>query len=145
MQLVGILRSSRRRHPRPPPRLSPLSDETLLHYGWRSRQSLSSILGRVEHNDTLHLKPHQRRDHGPSAQAGSEHEHAEPSSIRNLTTQRRESLRFVCEVSQQGIKCYEIAVAPESGDHAHADRGQHRLFPERLAGVNVREVGLDDR
>ncbi len=45
---------------------------------------------------------------------------------------------------QQRVESDEVAVAAEPGDDAEADRGEHGRVAERLASVDVGQVGLDD-
>ena len=47
-------------------------------------------------------------------------------------------------MAEQGVEGDEVAVPAESGDDAQAHRGEHRRVPERLAGVDVGQVRLDD-
>ena len=49
------------------------------------------------------------------------------------------------EMSGQGIEGDGVAVRAETQNDAEADTGEHRVMPEFLSGMHVREVGLHDR
>ena len=48
-------------------------------------------------------------------------------------------------MTEQGVECGGVTVCAEAEHHSEADRAQDAVLAERFAGVDIAQVGLDDR